>query len=783
MPSMAAGGYVAVPSATASDVSGQVRLLHPAQDGARVTVTLSFRPRDPGLLARLAAGRSGQPGVPVGELRRLFAPAAADTTAATRYLRTRGLKPLAGGILTRSFRGSVASAESAFDTHLGAYATRNTRFRSPTTPPKLPARIASAIVSVSGLDTYPTIHPAAARTRAAASPAVITASCQAPDIIESFIGGYQPADFASSAGYDFQSVLDGGSDGGGDALALVEFSNYSQSDEDAYQSCYGTAVPVTDVAVNGGTTDTSGASEVDLDEEVAATAAPGLDHIYTYIADPSTASFAGVTDQILSDLPTTHTNEISISWGECEPQADPADIAASAFEYQLAAAAGVSVFAATGDSGPFGCPGSNALSVWYPASDPYVTAVGGTTLQTSLTDPDRETAWGSPNTGSGGGAGGGISTLFAMPDWQSGAGAIDSTYSSKSACGETTRYCRELPDVALDANPDTGYIVYCTADACGGTSGGWTLFGGTSAATPLLAAMTADADGYSIAHGGGRLGFASPFLYSLAGTALFRDVTVGSNSILNDPAASYPAGAGYDMATGLGAPDGGQLAAGLAAYTATPLSFDTTSLTASASATTLRSTAPVTLKGTLTDTATVAPLALRPVTLWGSYSFGGHVHVLTRRATTDAAGHWTIALTTSLVKARLQWHVAYTGEQGVNPAYTSWQTLHVAPTLTTVSNAHWNGTAYTLQRHHGFNLSGKATPIMAGKHLTVQYKPFGGSTWHSMSVQATIGTAGKYSVGIVATGPVKEYFRFSYKGSSTGQWLSAGSPAKLFVVT
>ena len=72
---------------------------------------------------------------------------------------------------------------------------------------------------------------------------------------------------------------------------------------------------------------------------------------------------------------------------------------------------------------------------------------------------------------------------------------------------------------------------------------------------------------------------------------------------------------------------------------------------------------------------------------------------------------------------------------------------------------------------------------MAGKKLTVQYKPFGGSTWHSMSVQATIGTAGKYSVGIVATGPGKEYLRFAYKGSSAGQWLSAGSTPKLFVVT
>ena len=472
-------------------------------------MTIAFRPRDPGLLARLAASSSGPAGVSVVELRRLFAPSADDTAAATQYLREHGLKSLGAGILTRSFRGSVAAAESAFDTHLGTYAGR--RNHLPFAEHRTEAAGGDRGQGRLGLGPrqLPDDSPGRTRPRPAASPAVITAGCPEPGLIESFFGVYQPADFASSTGYNFQGLLDGGANGSGDALALVEFSNYSQADESTYQSSYGTSVPITDVMVNGGTTDTSGAVEVDLDQEVAATAAPGVDHIYTYIADPSSGSFASVTDQILSDLPTTHTSEVSISWGECEAQADPAEIAASAYEYQLAAAAGLSVFAATGDSGSSGCPGSDALNVWYPASDPYVTAVGGTTLNIGLSGSDRETAWGSPDTGSGGGAGGGISTLFPMPDWQSNAGVVDSTYSSKSACGQVATYCRELPDVALDANPDTGYIVYyCPTPDCQGA--GWTLLGGTSAGTPLLAAMTADANGYSLAHGGGRLGFASP---------------------------------------------------------------------------------------------------------------------------------------------------------------------------------------------------------------------------------------------------------------------------------
>ena len=109
------------------------------------------------------------------------------------------------------------------------------------------------------------------------------------------------------------------------------------------------------------------------------------------------------------------------------------------------------------------------------------------------------------------------------------AGVVDPPTARSPACGQVTTYCRELPDVALDANPDTGYIVYCTTPDC--QAAGGRCSAAPVQRTPLLAAMTADANGYSLAHGGGRLGFASPFLYSHAGTGLFRDVTAGSNSI------------------------------------------------------------------------------------------------------------------------------------------------------------------------------------------------------------------------------------------------------------
>ena len=252
--------FVSVPSRTAAAVRMGAKLVHPAPAGAQVTVTIAFRPRDPGLLARLAASSSARPGMSVAELRRLFAPAAGDTAKATRYLRGHGLNPLAGGILTRSFRGSVAAAESAFDTHLGTYIAAGTTFRSPTTSPQLPAGIAAGVVSVSGLDTYPTIHPAVARPRSAASPAVITASCQGPAS-----SNRSSASTSRQISRPARATTSRRSWTAARTAAAMR-SHWSSSrttrslDESAYQSCYGTSVPITDVMVNGGTTDTSGAT-------------------------------------------------------------------------------------------------------------------------------------------------------------------------------------------------------------------------------------------------------------------------------------------------------------------------------------------------------------------------------------------------------------------------------------------------------------------------------------------------------------------------------------------
>ena len=204
------------------------------------------------------------------------------------------------------------------------------------------------------------------------------------------------------------------------------------------------------------------------------------------------------------------------------------------------------------------------LAVSDPASQPYVTSVGGTSLghapAQTLGPPPTEQAWNDALYYSEGAGGGGISETFAMPAYQQALGVVNG--SSGSPCASTGGDCREVPDVSADADPSSGYIIYDTVD--GAT--GWTALGGTSGASPLWAAVLAVA---ASAHGNtAGYGALNPTLYLLAqetpGTYL-NDVTSGNNDYNATAGGQYPAMTGYDMATGLGTPVVSQLASGMTA--------------------------------------------------------------------------------------------------------------------------------------------------------------------------------------------------------------------------
>jgi subtilase family serine protease len=162
--------------------------------------------------------------------------------------------------------------------------------------------------------------------------------------------------------------------------------------------------------------------------------------------------------------------------------------------------------------------------------------VGGTTLSSNITTGaySSESSWGSGSSG----GGGGISSKWSLPSWQSGLGTA-----SNGASGTTFRM---VPDVSLDANPNTGYSIY--------QGGSWQLVGGTSAAAPLWAAFAAVVNQGRLANGEARVGFMNPTLYQYGagGTAssLFHDIADGSTN------RHYAAVSGYDLSTGLGTING-----------------------------------------------------------------------------------------------------------------------------------------------------------------------------------------------------------------------------------
>jgi kumamolisin len=283
--------------------------------------------------------------------------------------------------------------------------------------------------------------------------------------------------------------------------------------------------------------------------------APGLNGIEVYNA-PNTGMGAILAYQ---QIATDNTAQIvSTSWGLCEANTTSTLVSSENTAAMQMAMQGQSVFAATGDSGAYECGNSN-IAVQDPSTQPYFTAVGGTSFGSfdPGSDPNptyptgQEVIWnnGCSSTGCHGSDGGGVSTLWGDPGFQAGAPGVDeSGYSqSGSYCNQSSGVpCREVPDVALNADPQTGYSVYCT-DPGDSLCGGWGQIGGTSAAAPLWAGIAALLD----VQQRGLVGQFTSFLYQLdpnGYNSQYHDITQGDNGF-------YPAGADYDMASGIGTPD------------------------------------------------------------------------------------------------------------------------------------------------------------------------------------------------------------------------------------
>jgi kumamolisin len=453
-----------------------------------------------------------------------FGPTVAQQQQVVDYLRSTGItvnNVSSNGLLINA-RATVAQAESAFQVQINNYQTGARQFYANANVPTIPSPVSSLILSVGGLDNSVRLRPLAHRA-------------QQP------LAGYKQADLVGA--YDMTPLHRADMRGNNQTVAVFELDGYQQSDIRQFLSQNNLGQPsITNALVDGADGSAgAGAIEVELDIDVVAEIAPKAAQI-VYEGPNTTQGVNDTYNQIVTDNKAQIT---TISWGECESQSGAAELQTLDGIFKQGAAQGISLFAASGDSGAYDCNDTN-LAVDSPASDPYITGVGGTNLQETNGAYTSESVWSDPTSTqrgtNGSGGGGGLSSTFSQPSWQVAPG-VSSQYSNGM---------REVPDVSADADPHTGYAVYCTVSAAGCPASGNIVVGGTSAAAPLWAASTALLNEYLQQQGQSRIGFANPTLYRLANekqfNTPFHDVTTGNNLY-------YPATTGYDLASGLGSPD------------------------------------------------------------------------------------------------------------------------------------------------------------------------------------------------------------------------------------
>jgi kumamolisin len=438
----------------------------------------------------------------------------ADLTALRDFARRHSLRETGAETPRRVLQlsGLPQALEQAFGVKLGRYQLADGRgpFIGSSQAPTLPAEA----VAVLGLDRRPVARVRSRRPKAAPS---VT---------------YTPIELGQL--YDFPA----GADGSGEAVAIIELGGgFSSADLTRYFQGLGITRPptVTAVAVAGGANQPGGAAdgEVMLDIEVIGALVPGAS-IVVYFAPNTDQGFYEAISQAAHD--SVHKpSVISISWGEAEDSWSAQSRAAMQSALEDAAALGVSVTVAAGDSGSGDGQSDGQPHVDFPASSPYALGCGGTTLIAHAGAISSEVVWNEASADEGA-TGGGVSEVFPLPPWQQ-ASAVPRA--PNGAAG------RGVPDVAGNADPLTGYQVLVDGEA--------QVIGGTSAVAPLWAALIARCNQRLST----QVGDLHPALYQI-GERAFRDVTQGSNG-------AYQAGPGWDACTGLGSPNGQALLAALAA--------------------------------------------------------------------------------------------------------------------------------------------------------------------------------------------------------------------------
>jgi len=521
-----------------------------------------------------------------------FGMADEDIAAAETWLQSQGfhIESTARSRDRITFSGTAAQVQSAFGTDLRYYQVDGEQHFAPAADLTLPNELASVTAAVLHLSNFRPKPSIKVQTRP--NPDYTSLSTQAH-----YLG---PKDIVIM--YDLNPFFQNGISGGGQSLAIVGQSYVNTLQGSAisqFGSVMGAGGAITPVLVPGSGPEAISSgdeSESELDLEYSSGIASNANIFFVYVgASQNYDIFDALGFAIDQDIAPV----ISISYGVCESLMSATDMDEGNALFEQASAQGQTLVAASGDNGSTECAvftnagltltQQQALSVSYPASSPYVTAVGGTQMAAgtftagssqywgSATQYDTigsllsyvpEVAWNEDSTSLGIAAGGGgASSHFARPTWQSGVPGIPSGSS------------RLLPDVALQASIESPGFLMCSDDlsfigaegqtsSCGdglvGSNNKYTIAGGTSFAAPIFAGLITILNQAEHTTGQGNI---NPILYSLASNpksyaSAFHDITSGSIACVagisgcGAPGESgYAATPGYDEATGLGSVD------------------------------------------------------------------------------------------------------------------------------------------------------------------------------------------------------------------------------------
>ncbi len=456
------------------------------------------------------------------ELHRTFGPDPDLVRRAENWLTRLGVQSLGYDGFVLKLKGTMQQIEET----LGITWGEKDGFFMPLTDPMVPEWLKPAIIGFVGLENVSRLHP---RFRSPSRREQLANNGQ----------GFFPQDIQTA--YQFPGQWDGS----GMTIGLLEFSNgYNPHDVTTFWSQFGIPAPSLIFVSVDGTPNDNGVHgydmEATLDVEWSGAMAPGANLVvYESSAGTSDTSFAlSVLHALHYAYQDTlnHPNVLSISYGDGETRFPVVTMRAWDQMARNAAAVGITIFVASGDEGAYGLhgPGRKICHVDAPANCPHMVAAGGTHLVLDTQGHIAiETGW--TDTNHNGASGGGISQVFSVPVYQE---AITLPVKPGFHPG------RGVPDVALNADPDTGYAIFF--------QGAWTVVGGTSAASPIWAALMAIINQARAQQRKPVQGYLNPSLYGLDHASAFHAITVGNNSY--DGVIGYQCTPGWNAVTGWGSP-------------------------------------------------------------------------------------------------------------------------------------------------------------------------------------------------------------------------------------